>query len=423
MIIRAEAQNSMLQIVVLVLILLMFVFIFRRNANRMSQDLATPVKSLARDMERVSHLHFEHTEKKVTSSVYEIARIENSFAVMKATLQSFAKFVPREVVRFLVMKGMDAHLNMQYRELTIFFSDIASFTTICESLRAKELYVLLSSYFEEMVKIISKSNGTLIEYIGDAILAIWNAPMQMEDHACLAICSTLLMQERLRSLRDEWNYTVYRSYEDKKVPDFQVRCGIHTDMSFVGNMGSPARMKYGVAGSCSANAGMLEELNKTYDTRILVSEKTFGHAAVQEKVLCRLIDYACAEEDGEMEEEDDKDVTMVVEMNSPKNSTGSQKVRPIAQKVIAVYEPLGLRSDGDAIAETIAQLHDQAFDLYRQRLFSQAAEKFAHAKRLCRENPDRFISPKASAVLHNRCLRFVSQPPPRDWELLGHGAN
>ena len=87
MIIRAEAQNSMLQIVVLVLILLMFVFIFRRNANRMSQDLATPVKSLARDMERVSHLHFEHTEKKVTSSVYEIARIENSFAVMKATLQ------------------------------------------------------------------------------------------------------------------------------------------------------------------------------------------------------------------------------------------------------------------------------------------------------------------------------------------------
>ena len=99
-----------------------------------------------------------------------------------------------------------------------------------------------------------RSNGTLIEYIGDAILAIWNAPMQMEDHACLAICSTLLMQERLRSLRDEWNYTVYKSYEDegKKVPDFQVRCGIHTDMSFVGNMGSPARMKYGVAGSTYA---------------------------------------------------------------------------------------------------------------------------------------------------------------------------
>lgn len=62
--------------------------------------------------------------------------------------------MPRDVVRFLVTKGLDARLNMQYRELTIFFSDIASFTTICESLRAKELYMLLSSYFEEMVKII-----------------------------------------------------------------------------------------------------------------------------------------------------------------------------------------------------------------------------------------------------------------------------
>lgn len=75
--------------------------------------------------------------------------------------------------------------------------------------------------------------------------------MLTEDHACLAICSTLLMQERLQSLREEWNFTVYSDYEkmDKPVPDFQVRCGLHTDVSFVGNMGSPARMKYGVAGS------------------------------------------------------------------------------------------------------------------------------------------------------------------------------
>ena len=65
-------------------------------------------------------------------------------------------------MRFLVMKGMDAHLDMHYRELTIFFSDIASFTTICESLRAKELYLLLSSYFEEMVKIISKRFNCVI---------------------------------------------------------------------------------------------------------------------------------------------------------------------------------------------------------------------------------------------------------------------
>merc|ERR1719326_1122506 len=108
---------------------------------------------------------------------------------MKGTLESFAKFVPREVVRYLVIKGLDARLDMQYRELTIFFSDIAGFTTICESLSPKELYLLLFSYFEEMSNIIANSDGTLIEYIGDAILAVWNAPMIVKDHACLGVCS------------------------------------------------------------------------------------------------------------------------------------------------------------------------------------------------------------------------------------------
>ena len=74
-------------------------------------------------------------------------------------MQSFAKFVPREVVRYLVLKGEDARINMNVRELTIFFSDIASFTTICESLAAKQLYLLLSSYFEEMSKIIAERSA------------------------------------------------------------------------------------------------------------------------------------------------------------------------------------------------------------------------------------------------------------------------
>lgn len=86
MIIRAEAQNSIVQTVVLVLILLMLVFIFRRNMNIVSEGLAEPVKVLARDMERVSQLHFKK-KKKVKTSMYEITKIEKSFAVMKATLQ------------------------------------------------------------------------------------------------------------------------------------------------------------------------------------------------------------------------------------------------------------------------------------------------------------------------------------------------
>ena len=94
------------------------------------------------------------------------------------------------------------------------------------------------------------SNGTLIEYIGDAILAVWNAPRDIDNHACLAICSTLLMQDKLQSLQEEWRNTVYkkRLAEGKKVMNFAVRCGLHTADCSVGNMGSPARMKYGVVG-------------------------------------------------------------------------------------------------------------------------------------------------------------------------------
>ena len=72
-----------------------------------------------------------------------------------ARMQTFAKFVPREVVRYLVTTGKDAVLRMNLRETTVFFSDIASFTTICEALKATELYALLSTYFEEMSKIIT----------------------------------------------------------------------------------------------------------------------------------------------------------------------------------------------------------------------------------------------------------------------------
>ena len=74
--------------------------------------------------------------------------------------------------------------------------------------------------------------------------------MPVEDHACLGVCSTLIMQERLRFLREQWQTTVYNSSDrkHKELPNFNVRCGLHTALGFVGNMGSPSRMKYGVAG-------------------------------------------------------------------------------------------------------------------------------------------------------------------------------
>ena len=80
-----------------------------------------------------------------------------------------------------------------------------------------------------------------------------------------------------------------------------------------------------------------------------------------------------------------------------------------------MYEPLGLRTDMHDAAVTISDLHNKAFEFYRQRLFPQAADSFAQALRLCEQNPSLEISGQAAAVLQKRCLEFAARPPPPDW--------
>ena len=105
-------------------------------------------------------------------------------------------------------------------------------------------------------------------------------------------------------------------------------------------------------------------------------------------------------------------------------------VSPIETRgTLAMYEPLGLRNSEDAdILSAIAQLHEKAFEYYRQRRFAKAAEYFAQAKKLCEQDPGLRISPNPSATLYQRCTEFVAKPPPiawvslhqwRDWDLLG----
>ena len=98
-----------------------------------------------------------------------------------------------------------------------------------------------------------------------------------------------------------------------------------------------------------------------------------------------------------------------------------QHVHNDLRKVAAVYEPLGLRADMHVTAVVISELHKKAFEFYRQRRFSQAADSFAQALRLCEQNPSLEISGQAAAVLQKRCLDFAVTPPPPDWKLLPPG--
>jgi len=163
-------------------------------------------------------------------------------------------------------KGEEAVLGVSPKEVTIFFSDIAGFTTICEAMKPNELLILLSDYFAAMSAIIVAHKGTLLEFIGDALLVVWNAPQDVPDHAYQTVEASIQMNEYLTHKEPEWRALGY--------PPINIRSGIHTATVFVGNIGSPDRMKYGVLGDGVNLASRLEELNKRYKTKIMISINT-----------------------------------------------------------------------------------------------------------------------------------------------------
>mmetsp|Transcript_1036 Transcript_1036/g.1295 ORF Transcript_1036/g.1295 Transcript_1036/m.1295 type:complete len:1790 (+) Transcript_1036:84-5453(+) len=292
---------------VLIMSLMVMSYALGRDTAVLTEVIVSPLTQLAKDMDRVSRFDLSSRRRTgsrgsgkslakaaegarrsvrasmgalsqqlsdnddATSSIAEVRSIQQSFATMRTTIQSFAKYVPQDVVYQLVRaKAGMAKLAVEEQEVTILFSDIENFTKICESMGVgDELLNLMSDYFTAMTDIITSSGGCLLEFIGDAVLAVWNAPNPEEMHAVQAVTAALEMQHYLDAMTDEWNAKGY--------PRVRIRCGIHTAKVLVGNIGAPNRMKYGVLGDGVNTASRLEETNKRYATRTLISEATFKH--------------------------------------------------------------------------------------------------------------------------------------------------
>jgi adenylate cyclase len=155
-----------------------------------------------------------------------------------------------------------ATLSVHEQQVTVLFSDIENFTKICESLgEGDKLLNLMSDYFTAMSEIITSTGGCLLEFIGDSVLAVWNAPNPEEMHAVLAVTAALEMHAFLESVAEEW--------DKKGYPIVRITCGIHTAKVLVGNLGAPNRMKYGMLGDGVNTASRLEETNKRYATHAL----------------------------------------------------------------------------------------------------------------------------------------------------------
>lgn len=179
----------------------------------------------------------------------------------------FSKFVSSEVMDEILKDPDKVNLGGEKAEITILFSDIRGFTTLSEKLSPDEISNILIEYFEEMEPIIKKHKGTLNNYIGDAIMAIFGAPVRHEDHALKAVMAALDMQAKLKELQAKW--------KKQGNPVFEVGMGINSGYTFLGYVGSKNLMHYTAIGDAVNIASRLEQLNKSFNTKIIISQLTY----------------------------------------------------------------------------------------------------------------------------------------------------
>ena len=196
-------------------------------------------------------------------------------------LEKLSKYFSPQVYDSIFTGELDVKINTTRKNLTVFFSDIKSFTTITEKLEPEILTDLITNYLTEMTNIAIKHGGTVDKYIGDAIMIFFGDPNSngAKKDATACILMALEMKKKLKRLKRDWANTGLSESLD-------VRMGIHTDVCTVGNFGSSDRLDYTVLGNGVNLASRLESLAKA--NQILISENT--HNLIKNRIECEFYD-------------------------------------------------------------------------------------------------------------------------------------
>lgn len=242
--------------------------------------LSRSMKALARETDRIQRFETAGPTEEVRSMIREIDDLGQSVATMRTVVRTFASFVPKRLVQQLVATGNALRLGGSRREVTVLFTDIAGFTNIAEKADPEQVMIHTSRYLAVLSAVITEHGGTVDKFVGDAIMAIWNAPSDDPDHVAHACAAVLACREANRKLNAE--------FENEGWPAYRTRFGIHTGEAVVGTIGSDDRMAYTVLGATVNLAARLEPLNKDYGTEILVSDAV--RQRVADRFAFRLID-------------------------------------------------------------------------------------------------------------------------------------
>lgn len=290
----------------------------------------------------------------------------------------FKSYISPELIDIMVESETRPALGGSESVCTAFFTDIAGFSTFTEAIDSpKKLVDLLNEYLGAMTDILTINRGTLDKYIGDAIVAIFGAPLPMQDHALHACSVGLLMQKKLGELRAKW-----KSEEDKwptLVHNMQMRIGINTGPMVVGNMGSSMRMNYTMMGDTVNLAARLESGAKQYGVFTVCSDITLQMAGPKNLVYREL------------------DKVKVMGKNEP----------------VITHELLALAGDSNSDLDKLIELWQQAKNAYRATEWEKAIMLFEQCLELEPYHPKRCPGSKTtpSHVFIERCRLFQTHPP------------
>jgi adenylate cyclase len=292
----------------------------------------------------------------VGSEIYRSLVVDRKGRYMK---KAFSNYVSADLVAQIMKNPDSLKLGGEKRVISILFSDIRGFTSLSEKLSPENLVQVLNEYLNPMTLIVLEEKGTLDKYIGDAVMAIYNAPLDVADHADHACRSALKMIEKLAELN--------QSFIERAIQTIDIGIGINTGDAVVGNMGAAIRFDYTAIGDNVNLASRLEGLNKMYGTHIIVSESTKLLAGSD--LSFREIDLVAVK--------------------------GKQQPIPIYELMIV---------DDDALRCAFGD----ALSLYRDRDFTAALRKF---DTLCTQKQDH-----VSHLYAARCREFIALPPATEWD-------
>jgi len=229
----------------------------RRPLNKLRDEILK-----LKDLDVNEHIDFK-------SSISEVNDMIEATDKVKTGLRSFSKYVPDKVVKQLITQGKDAKIGGEKENVTILFSDIEGFTSISENNDTQEVVTALNEYFDIYVQCLEENGATVDKFIGDAVMAFWNAPSKIDNHEFVAVKTALEIVKEIDTLNQKWKS------EGKKFI-FKTRIGINSGEVIVGNIGSTNRINYTVTGDPVNLASRLEMANKQYNTKILVGENVYN---------------------------------------------------------------------------------------------------------------------------------------------------